>query len=316
MCTSPTPAWLTKKPDFSGKYQLCTKKPHRLDLHLYDQIEKPCGKCIACIDLKSLRDATQLICELKTTTGDSWFATLTYDDEHLPADMSVSVREIQLFNKKYRKHLKKQNISNKYRYRYRGEYGGQTNRPHYHICMFSVPMDDLVIWRDSHTHKLYRSPVLEKIWGKGQVVVTPLTPENCRYISRHHYAEKVEKGDITKLIHRHPVTGVTLSGLAPEFTQGSNRPGMGQKFFERFKTDIFPHDNIVQNGRLMPVPKYFDKLLQRLDADELEQIKAIRVEKIKPRTAAENNRQAKFNKERVKFYSKNGRTLSRKKRNR
>lgn len=60
---------------------------------------------------------------------ESAFVTLTYDDEHLPANASLSKRDVQLFFKRMRK------AGFSLRYVCCGEYGENGGRPHYH-CVF------------------------------------------------------------------------------------------------------------------------------------------------------------------------------------
>lgn len=62
----------------------------------------------------------------------SIFVTLTYDDEHIPANMSVNKRDVQLFHKRLRKHFPSGDL----RFYVVSEYGDHTFRPHYHGLYF------------------------------------------------------------------------------------------------------------------------------------------------------------------------------------
>lgn len=70
--------------------------------------------------------------------------------------MSLDKEHFPLFMKRYRKaHIKKYGKSDKYPIRYFavGEYGGKTNRPHYHAIMFNV--DILLVekcWKHGYIH--------------------------------------------------------------------------------------------------------------------------------------------------------------------
>ena len=59
------------------------------------------------------------------------YITLTYNDDHLPANGSLQPRDLQLFWKRLRK-ARTPGI----RYYACGEYGDQTARPHYHAIIF------------------------------------------------------------------------------------------------------------------------------------------------------------------------------------
>jgi len=74
----------------------------------------------------------------------SYFLTLTYDTDHVPITkngfMSLQSRDIQLFIKRLRKsHNGYSDESIKYYAA--GEYGGKTNRPHYHIILFNAQLE-------------------------------------------------------------------------------------------------------------------------------------------------------------------------------
>ena len=63
----------------------------------------------------------------------SCFFTLTYDDEHVPADYSVKLRDWQLFLKRTRKRTRVKGL----RFAGGGEYGELGLRPHYHGLFFN-----------------------------------------------------------------------------------------------------------------------------------------------------------------------------------
>ena len=68
-------------------------------------------------------------------------ALLTYDEQHLHrtslGNGSLCERDVQLFMKRLRKKLSKEQVF--IRYFYCGEYGPDTGRPHYHILVFGIP---------------------------------------------------------------------------------------------------------------------------------------------------------------------------------
>lgn len=64
------------------------------------------------------------------------FVTLTYDDDHLPADGSLVPADVRFFLKKLRRK------AGLVRFFAVGEYGGKNFRPHYHLILFGVEYSD------------------------------------------------------------------------------------------------------------------------------------------------------------------------------
>ncbi|UPW41256.1 replication initiator protein [Sigmofec virus UA08Rod_4687] len=100
----------------------------------------PCCKCELCCYNK-LNDISAR-CALETYTSKSrpLFITLTYDNEHLPSDGSVSLDDIQKFLKRLRMYLDRFTCQkNLLRYLYCSEYTPNNKRPHYHLLVWNVP---------------------------------------------------------------------------------------------------------------------------------------------------------------------------------
>lgn len=110
----------------------------------------PCGKCSVC-SYSKLNDISAR-CQLETYTSKCkpLFVTLTYDNEHLPSDGSVSLDDIQKFLKLLRINIQrffctfdsngKQILGNiSLRYIYCSEYTPNNHRPHYHLLIWNVP---------------------------------------------------------------------------------------------------------------------------------------------------------------------------------
>jgi len=98
------------------------------------------------------------------------FITLTYSDEHLPSDNSLHLEHFQNFMKRLRKKYG-ENI----RFYHCGEYGEQTQRPHYHACIFNFDFEDKKIWRRANGNNLYNSESLSKLWPFGYAVIGEVT---------------------------------------------------------------------------------------------------------------------------------------------
>ena len=92
----------------------------------------PCGQCIGCRSDKAQAMGQRCGHEQKMHEA-SCFFTLTYDDEHVPADYSVKLRDWQLFLKRTRKRTRVKGL----RFAGGGEYGELGLRPHYHGLFFN-----------------------------------------------------------------------------------------------------------------------------------------------------------------------------------
>lgn len=162
------------------------------------------------------------------------------------------------------------------RYYMCGEYGEETGRPHYHVCLFGFDFaDDRTVWRRRNGFDLYRSPRLEILWPFGHSTVGPLNFETAAYCAR--YVMKKITGDAAEEHYKvvDPDTG-EVSWRAPEFNRMSLKPGIGSNFVDQFMSDIYPHDYLVINGKKSKPPRYYDKRFEAVDPDAFENLKGDR----------------------------------------
>ena len=63
-------------------------------------------------------------------------------------------------------------------------------------------------------------------------------------------------GDLAKDHYEYidPDTGEIIN-LKPEYTTMSRRPGLGKGWFEKYKSDVYPDDFVILNGKKMKPPK-------------------------------------------------------------
>lgn len=59
----------------------------------------------------------------------------------------------------------------------------------------------------------------------------------------------------------------------------SLRPGIGATWLKQYHPQAFTHDGIVQGGRIRPLPKFFDDLLELIDPDKFDDVAYQRVQK-------------------------------------
>lgn len=234
-------------------------------------IEIPCGQCVECRLQYSKMWAQRIMLE-SLDHDNTWFITLTYNDDHLPENFSgnpefqnlysLYPRDMTLFLKNLRSCS-----GQKFRYYYCGEYGSKSGRPHYHLILFGFVFDDLQIYKRTEYGDLYISPRFEEIWGKGFCTVARCTYETAAYTAR--YVMKKAKGNDRDLMIKY--------GLFPEFVRMSRRPGIARHYFDKNYASIYETDQIFistfKGSKSFTPPRYFDKLYEALDPDSFSAIK-------------------------------------------
>ena len=238
--------------------------------------------------------------------GINLFITQTYDEENIPSFGFYQYQDMQLFQKRLRSrqayYARKMGLpkeATKYRFLTVPEYGAHTYRPHYHTNFFDLWIPDLTYdgekkdileleGRGQKAHK-FRSKMLEVIWGKGHIDIQAFGIGTAKYLARHNI--KQTGGSTRKHIRQRyyrireesrkknkELTGIDLpvdwdtGEIMPEQIPvprvfASSRPGIGRTAYENWKTDFFPSDFFVIDGKKIPVPKYFQKILKQEDID-------------------------------------------------
>lgn len=209
----------------------------------------PCGQCDGCRIQRRKVWTSRLILE-RNLSERSCFVTLTYNDEHLPSGASLNRKDLVNFFKRLRKSLD----GLKLRYYYCGEYGSQTERPHYHFCAYGI--DEQF------------KPFIDKAWRvDGEEIgfseVLPLTDDSCKYVAG--YVNKKlgkKKGD------------EWLQGRKPEFQGCSTRPGIAgasvadfvgrilDKYGEDLLRDGDVPTSIIRSGKSLPLGRYLRRKIR------------------------------------------------------
>lgn len=223
----------------------------------------PCGKCIGCRMDYARRWADRCLLESKYHDK-NWFATFTYSDDCVPRNdrglQTLKYKDFQDFLKRLRK------VGYNFRYYACSEYGGRTMRPHYHCIFFGLDLTsaDLLDYKTvAKKYNYFISPTLERIWGKGFVVVSGLSYATCAYTAR--YVMKKANRSID----------YAFMDIEPEKTYMSRRPGIAYQWYQDhdvFQYDYFPVPDSSGKKRIYP-SRYFEKLLEKDDPDRLKQIK-------------------------------------------
>lgn len=240
-----------------------------------DWIEKyvRCGQCIGCRLDNARSWGVRGVHEAKMHDKAS-FLTLTVDDEHMywstqSGEQTLNYDVVQKFFKRLRK-----NTGQSFRYICCGEYGSNTHRPHYHVLLYGLDFKE-----DRYFYKLNKygdpyfiSPFLDDTWQQGNCCIGQVNFQTCAYVGR--YVTKKLNGEQGKKEYEH---------IDEPFIHASNRPGIGAIWFEQFHKDVYPYDRCVinynGNMRLVRPPRYYDKLLEKMDPEMYDYVKSKREEK-------------------------------------
>jgi len=249
-------------------------------------ITVPCGRCIGCRLERSRQWAIRCMHELRYHKH-SAFITLTYRDDDLVygSTRATLVKDhLTRFWKRLRDHY------GELRYFACGEYGEQTNRPHYHAIVYGIDISDKKFLKVSKGNKIFISSKLDSVWSHGDAYIGDVAFESCAYVSRYIMAKRLGKDS----------SYYNENGIEPEFVRMSRRPGIGTKFYEQFKSDIYNHDTMVIRGGIETrPPKFYDKKFRDENVLRMLQIKQIRASKSDPEDPENQTKRLKV-RERVK----------------
>jgi hypothetical protein len=232
----------------------------------------PCGQCIGCKLSYARQWAIRCLHEAQMHESNC-FITLTFNDENLvnrKNPFSLDKKEFQKFMKRLRKSVK-----NKIRFFHCGEYGEKNGRPHYHALIFGHDFPDKKKFKSKKGTTLYTSEKLGELWPYGFSTVGDITFHSASYTAR--YITKKITGELADKHYEiiNPDTG-EVSKKIPEYCTMSRMPGLGQSWFDKYKSDVYPHDYVVINNHKCKPPRFYDN---QLPEDELQKIKQKRIDK-------------------------------------
>lgn len=248
-------------------------------------VELPCGQCIGCRLERSRQWAMRCVHEA-AMHPDNIFITLTYDNQHLPADKSLHYPDFQLFKKRLLVNARRELNRSGIRFYMCGEYGETFGRPHYHAIVFNLDLPDKKLWKMEREIPLYTSQFLTDTWGKGHASVGGVTFQSAAYVARYVMKKVTGEAAADHYSWIDPETG-EIHNRTPEFTKMSLKPGIGATWFAKYKTDVFPNDFIVVNGKKVAPPKFYTSQHEILYPEEVAQIK-LRRKKNASKKAADN----------------------------
>lgn len=271
----------------------------------YDII--PCGKCLGCFLEKARDKAVQLSLEKMNPEykkNECWFITLTYEDEYLPihtykdeetgsefSGASTELRDLQNWIKKLRDNHPNKNI----RYMAAREYGSNTLRPHYHLIIFGLPLDQelfIKVGNNANGDPLWTTPQLDHIESKdcwavrrplgdrsakmyraGNVIIGDITFQSISYVARYTI-KKANKEYNSEWWYK--AQGLDIEGI-------SQSQDLGKWYYDQHKDEIYEQDLVPvlgKNGNFSRPPRSFDRMYKIEHPDKWKKVIEKRKEKM------------------------------------
>ena len=208
----------------------------------------PCGHCRACRISRSREWYTRLYHE-SLYHEKSTFATLTYDEDHIPRDGNLDKGELQRFFKRLRNMVK-------VKYYACGEYGDEAGRPHYHAIIYDLGIKDHVVHfeygKGGKKVVIVDDGPVKFAWDKGRIQLGTVSLYSMRYVT--DYIQKKLYGK----------AAAAQEGRVQPFSLMSK--GLGFRFAVDNYEKIFMKGGITINGKEVGIPRYYVK---KLELDEL-----------------------------------------------
>ena len=200
----------------------------------------PCGKCMPCRIKRRKQWAHRILLEAMCHEKNS-FLTLTYKTE--PEGGTLVPRDFQLWVKRFRFALSEDGRP-PIRFFGVGEYGDKFGRPHYHAALFGVGREV--------------TPLVEKTWGQGHVMLGSLTLASAQYIAGY-VTKKMTKPDDPRLNGKHPEFSRMSQGIGRGAVPLISQSLQGVNYDCRTISDV-PH--VLFHGvRSLPLDRYLRRRL-------------------------------------------------------
>lgn len=196
------------------------------DPYIHGGVAYPCRKCDPCRAHHRRTWAHRILLEAHQY-ADNCFASLSYNDEHLPTFnatpwggpevlSTLAPTDTQLWLKR----LRKAYAPRKFRFFLAGEYGDESWRPHYHLAIFNFPTcaRGRTLRRPGSNRPIWDKccaacQLVGNTWGKGDVDLGILETASALYLCGY-VTKKMTRRDHPKLLGRYP-----------EFSRQSNQNG-------------------------------------------------------------------------------------------
>lgn len=272
-----------------GTLKFFTKTQKEYHAKDYSGLQVPCGQCMECRLTHARHWATRMHHEAQLHKYNC-FATLTYNNDTLPHDLSIDPTHLQKFFKRLRWEY------GELRYYACGEYGEKTQRPHYHACIFGMDFHDKQPFKKLSTYQLYTSHTLDRIWGYGTCVIGDLTYETAQYTAKYVTKKVLRGGGI--YMRMDDETGELFPVVQPRAFM-SLRPAIGNEWVQKYSTDLLK-DHVVVRCRKTNLPKYYDRLMEKLHTAKHTENKQKRITNAKKLTNDELHAREKITRAKLK----------------
>lgn len=242
------------------------------------RLELACGQCADCRRRRSGDWAVRCLHEAQMHEKNC-FVTLTYDQDHIPNDLSLNVEHWKLFAKRLRNFLKREtpkNTATTFRYLHCGEYGEENKRPHYHALLFGIDFDwDRKLVSETDGKKTWESPTLDRLWPDGFTTVQDLNFSTASYVAGYVLKKRTGEEKWETYLR---TNGEDQWVVEPDYATMSRRKGLGESWFDKYYKDVYPEDRVTLiGGKKMQPPAFYDKLLAERDEELWNEVKRKRL---------------------------------------
>jgi len=219
------------------------------------------------------------------------FWTLTYSDEHLTHTKDGRQTLVRKELTDFLKRLRQDYSPLKLRYFNVGEYGDESERPHYHLALFNYPACSRGVTQFNRRSNC--CSVCERvlrIWSKGIVHSGQLEDNSAAYISGYVTKKLTSKDD------------PRLQGREKEFAAMSLKPGIGAGFMDEVASVLMQHkldtvnpdvpNALAHSGRPRPLGRYLTRRLRErvgLSPDAPQETLQAQFDKLSPMREAARN---------------------------
>lgn len=178
-----------------------------------------CGKCLPCLRRRRGQWTHRILLEA-LEHKDNAFVTLTYDDDNLPKPDGIPTL-VPADLRNWLKRIRKSFAPRKLRFYAVGEYGDESERPHFHAVLFGYPtcLRGATDLREGINTCCSVCSAVQKTWPFGAVHLGRVEPKSASYICGYVLKKMTTPTDMR------------LGGRFPEFARMSLKPGIGAGVF-------------------------------------------------------------------------------------
>jgi hypothetical protein len=137
--------------------------------------------------------------------------------------------------------------------------------------LFNFDFSDRELWTVRNDVRLYTSKELSDLWPFGFSTIGDVTFESAAYVAR--YITKKITGEAAASHYERANAFGEVFNLVPEYTTMSRRPGIGRGWFDKYSSDVYPHDRVILRGQSFRPPKYYDSVFEVDNPEGMENVK-------------------------------------------